>query len=50
MSETQGCKKCNQKKGIPANQIIAIVGGFYVLFTSIYGTMVLVGKIISLFK
>lgn len=50
MSETQGCKKCNQKKGIPAKQIISIIGGFYILFASIYGTIVLVEKIIGFFK
>ena len=50
MSETQGCKKCNQKKGIPANQIISIVGGFYSLFASVYGTIVLVNKLIELFR
>jgi hypothetical protein len=50
MSETQGCKKCTQKKGIPAKQIISIVGGFYILFASIYGTIVLVNKLIELFR
>jgi hypothetical protein len=50
MSETQGCKKCNQKKGIPSKQIISIIGGFYILFASIYGTIVLIDKLIALFK
>ena len=50
MSETQGCKKCNQKKGIPSKQIISIVGGFYILFASIYGTVTLINKLIELFR
>jgi hypothetical protein len=50
MSEAKGCKKCNQKKGIPTKQLISIIGGFYILFASIYGTVVLINKLIELFK
>lgn len=50
MSETQGCKKCNQTKGIPTKQIVSIILGTYVLFAAIYGTIELVNKLINLFK
>jgi hypothetical protein len=45
-----GCKKCQQKKGTSMKQIVSIVVGTYVLFASIYGTIVIINKIIDLFN
>lgn len=45
---SQSCKKCKQTK-IPAKQIGMIVLGFYVLFSSIYGTIQIISKIKDLF-
>jgi hypothetical protein len=45
-----GCKKCQQKKGPSKKQIGGIVVGTYVLFASIYGTIVIINKIINLFN
>lgn len=42
------CKKCN-KKPISKTQYITVIGGFYVLGSSIFGTVKLVEMIISLF-
>ena len=42
------CKKCNQKP-TSKTQYITIIGGFYVLGSSIFGTIKLVEIIISLF-
>ena len=42
------CKKCN-KKPVSKTQYITIIGGFYVLGSSIFGTVKLVEIIISLF-
>jgi hypothetical protein len=47
---TGGCKKCQQKKGPSVKQIGGIVVGTYVLFSSIYGTIVIINKIIDLFN
>jgi hypothetical protein len=41
---TQGCKKCKQR-GVSKKQIGIIVLGFYILFSSIYGTIVLFDKL-----
>jgi hypothetical protein len=38
------CKKCKQK-GVSNKQIGMIILGFYVLFSSIYGTIVLFNKL-----
>lgn len=38
------CKKCRQR-GVSAKQIGLIVLGFYVLFSSIYGTIILFNKL-----
>ena len=38
------CKKCKQR-GVSTKQIGLIVLGFYVLFSSIYGTIVLFNKL-----
>jgi hypothetical protein len=43
-----GCKKCKQK-GASKKQIGMIVLGFYVLFSSIYGTVQIISKIKDLF-
>jgi hypothetical protein len=43
-----GCKKCKQK-GVSKKQIGMIVLGFYVLFSSIYGTVQIISKIKDLF-
>jgi hypothetical protein len=45
-----GCKKCQQRKGPSKKQIGGIVIGTYVLFASIYGTIVIINKIIDLFN
>jgi len=47
--QTTGCKKCKQK-GPGAFQIGTIILGFYILFSSIYGTIELVKGLISWFK
>lgn len=44
------CKKCKQKNGVSKTQIGGIVVGTYVLFASIYGTIVIINKIIDLFN
>jgi hypothetical protein len=44
-----GCKKCKQK-GPGAFQIGSIILGFYVLFSSIYGTIEIGKSIISWVK
>jgi hypothetical protein len=48
-TQQQGCKTCKQKGPGPV-QIGSIILGVYILFTSIYGTIVLVKDIISWFK
>jgi hypothetical protein len=45
-----GCKKCQQKNGPSKKQIGGIIVGTYVLFASIYGTIVIINKIIDLFN
>lgn len=47
--EEKECKSCKQK-GPSKTQIGGIILGLYLLASSIYGTVVLVGKLISLFK
>jgi hypothetical protein len=48
-TQQQGCKTCKQK-GPGAFQIGTIILGFYILASSIYGTIVLVKDLISWFK
>jgi hypothetical protein len=48
-TQQQGCKTCKQKGPGPV-QIGSIILGFYILFTAIYGTIVLTKDIISWFK
>lgn len=43
------CKSCKQK-GISKGQIGTIILGFYVLFSSVYGTFEIVKYLMSLFK
>ncbi len=45
----EGCKTCKEK-GPGKFQVGVIVLGFYMLSTSIYGTIVLVKNIINLFN
>ena len=45
---TGGCKKCQQKSGTSKKQIGGIIVGTYILFASIYGTIVIINKIIDL--
>jgi hypothetical protein len=45
-NQTSGCKKCKQK-GPGALQIGSIIVGFYILFSSIYGTIEISKSIIS---
>jgi hypothetical protein len=47
--QTTECKKCKQR-GPGAFQIGSIILGFYIIITSIYGTIELFKNIISLFK
>ena len=47
--QEKGCKKCKQK-GPGTFQIGSIILGFYVLFSSIYGTIELVKSMISWVK
>ena len=42
------CKKCN-KKPVSKTQFITIIGGFYLLGSSIFGTIKLVEIVVSLF-
>jgi hypothetical protein len=42
------CKKCNQKP-TSKSQYVIIVVGFYLLGAAIYGTIVLIKDLISLF-
>jgi hypothetical protein len=44
----EGCKKCNQKP-TSRSQYITIFVGFYLLLAAIYGTVVIIKNIISLF-
>jgi hypothetical protein len=48
-NQTSGCKKCKQK-GPGALQIGSIIVGFYILFSSIYGTIEIGKSIISWVK
>jgi hypothetical protein len=41
---SQGCKKCRQR-GVSKKQISIIIIGFYLLFSSVYGTIVLLNKL-----
>lgn len=45
-------KECNECKKTPfdAKQVPIILLGFYILFSSVYGTIEIVKDIISLFK
>jgi hypothetical protein len=49
MSEEKKCKKCS-KRNATIRQILMGVVGFYVLGTSIYGTIQIIHNIIALFK
>lgn len=48
-NQEKSCKKCNQK-GPGAIQIGSIILGFYVLFSSIYGTIEIIKSIVSWVK
>lgn len=49
MSEEQGCKKCKQKN-TEYKQWMTVVFGFWVLGTSIYGSIILIRQIVEYFK
>lgn len=49
MSEEQGCKKCKEKDR-RSYQWLMVVLGFYIIFSSIYGSIILFGKIMNFFK
>jgi hypothetical protein len=49
MSEEKKCKKCT-KRNATIKQISMGLLGFYVLGTSIYGTIQIIHNIINLFK
>jgi hypothetical protein len=44
----EGCKKC-KNKGLKSHHIVMIVTSFYILFTSIYGTIKLIKDITHYF-
>jgi len=44
----EGCKKCNQKS-TSRRQYVTIAVGFYLLGAAIYGTIVMIKNLISLF-
>jgi len=49
MTQTKGCKTC--KKTTMKNQkLVIIIFGFYIFFSSVYGTITLAKEIINLFK
>ena len=48
MSDT-GCKQCLKKNTKPSQIGIAILG-FYIIFSSIYGTKILIEHLINLIK
>jgi len=45
MSETTGCKKCKEKDNRNYQWLLVILG-FYILISSVYGTIVIFEKII----
>jgi hypothetical protein len=47
---TGECKKCQQRRGPSKKQFAGIFIGTYVLFASIYGTIVIINKIIDFFN
>jgi hypothetical protein len=49
MSETKGCKQC-QQKNTNSKQIALGILGFYMLGSSIYGTIELFKLIVNYFK
>ncbi len=49
MSEEQECKKCKQKN-TEYKQWLTVVFGFWVLGTSIYGSLILIGKFAEYLK
>jgi len=49
MSEEKECKKCKEKNA-STKQILMAIGGFYILFSSIYGTIQIIHNIINLFR
>ena len=49
MSEEQGCKKCKQKN-TEYNQWATVVFGFWVLGTSVYGSIILINQFIGYIK
>lgn len=46
--EQEECKTCKQK-GFTTGQTIMLISAFYILLTSIYGTIVIIKEILSLF-
>lgn len=44
----EGCKRCNQKP-TSRSQYVTIGVGFYLLIAAIYGTIVIIKNLISLF-
>jgi len=49
MTETTGCKKCKEKDS-RNYQWLMVIFGFYILISSIYGTKVLIEKLMDFFK
>jgi hypothetical protein len=44
-----GCSSCKQK-GIKKGQIGSVILGLYIMGSAVYGTIVIIGKLITLFK
>ena len=49
MSETKGCEEC-KKKDSRSYQWMMVFLGVYLLFSSVYGSVVLFEKLMSFFK
>ena len=49
MQETTGCKKCKQRDR-RGYQWLMVVFGFYVIFSSIYGSIALIKEFLKLIK
>jgi len=45
-----GCNKCQKITGVPMKQIGTIIIGTYILFATVYGTIVIINKIKDLFN
>ena len=49
MSETTGCEEC-KKRDSRGYQWFIVFLGFYLIFSSVYGSVILFEKLMSIFK